>query len=146
MSETRAAISQTVDELRGKVSEAVDWRSYVTRYPGVMLGTAAMVGALVGRRLASRFGSPGPVRAAAAAWADVPISAPALTGRVASAIGPSWGRASSRVEGLVNRVIDDLADAAEHRLVPALVSGVQALFAGGGGRGATGARDNAYRD
>jgi hypothetical protein len=45
-------------------------------------------------------------------------------------ITASWQRLGSRVEGLVNRGIDDVADAAERALVPALVGGVQAFFEG----------------
>jgi hypothetical protein len=48
--------------------------------------------------------------------------------RFAAAASASWQRLASRLEGLVNRVIDDVADAAERALVPALVGGVQAFL------------------
>jgi hypothetical protein len=47
-----------------------------------------------------------------------------------AAANASWQRLASRIEGLVNRVIDDVADAAERALVPALVGGVQAFLDG----------------
>jgi hypothetical protein len=45
------------------------------------------------------------------------------------AVSEAWQRLGSRVEGLVNRVIDEVADAAEGALVPALVGSVQAFLA-----------------
>jgi hypothetical protein len=47
-----------------------------------------------------------------------------------AAVNASWRRLGSRVEALVNRVIDDVADATERALVPAVVGGLQALFEG----------------
>ena len=43
-------------------------------------------------------------------------------------VSASWQKLGSRVEGLVNRVIDEVVDATERALVPALVGGVQAFF------------------
>ena len=40
----------------------------------------------------------------------------------------SWQRLGSRMEGLVNRIIDDVADATERMLVPALVAGVETFL------------------
>jgi hypothetical protein len=47
-------------------------------------------------------------------------------------------RLGARIEGLVNRVIDEVADATERALVPALVGGVEHLFEGRGRRTAGG--------
>ena len=47
-----------------------------------------------------------------------------------AAVTASWQRLGARVEGLVNRMIDDVADAAERMVVPALVGGVEALLTG----------------
>jgi hypothetical protein len=47
-----------------------------------------------------------------------------------AAITASWQRLGSRIEGLVNRMIDDVASAAERALVPALVAGVEAFIEG----------------
>jgi hypothetical protein len=44
------------------------------------------------------------------------------------AVTASWQRLGSRMEGLVNRIIDDVADATERALVPALVAGVEAFL------------------
>jgi hypothetical protein len=46
------------------------------------------------------------------------------------AVSASWRRLASRVEGLVNRVIDEVADATERALVLALVGGVQTHLEG----------------
>jgi hypothetical protein len=47
------------------------------------------------------------------------------------AVTASWQRLGSRVEALANRVIDEVADAAERAIVPALVGGIEALLEGG---------------
>jgi hypothetical protein len=46
------------------------------------------------------------------------------------AVSASWQRLGSRVEALANRVIDEVADAAERVVVPALVHGVETLLEG----------------
>ncbi|MGH7322789.1 MAG: hypothetical protein ACRELA_24645 [Candidatus Rokuibacteriota bacterium] len=153
MDQTRASIRDTVEELRDKVGDAVDWRHYVDRFPGASLAVAMFAGMVIGRQIgamllgrANGVGQPAalighsgsdpgfvttpravehePDRRRAATrsldWSSV--------ARIAS--GPG-GRAGSRLETLVNRVIDELADAAERNLVPAVVARVQGLFASG---------------
>ncbi|HEV8310242.1 MAG TPA: hypothetical protein VGW35_21470 [Methylomirabilota bacterium] len=53
MERTRASIQDTVDELKGKVGQTVDWRHYVSRYPGATLMLAMAAGLVVGRGLAA---------------------------------------------------------------------------------------------
>jgi hypothetical protein len=82
----------------------MDWRTYVERYPGAVIAGAALAGLVAG-------------------W---------LTGRADAVDGSmaraSWQRLGSRVETLMNRVIDEVADATERALIPALTGGVQTLF------------------
>jgi hypothetical protein len=111
---TRASIAETVGEVRQKVGEAMQWQTYVDRHPAPVL--AAFLGVVVGRRLARRLATSGPRLGPGQPFG------PAATA--------TWHRLGSRVEALVNRVIDEVADATERVLVPALVGGVQALLAG----------------
>jgi hypothetical protein len=137
MEHTREEIRNTVDELRERVSETLDWRHYVNRYPGTSLTVAAAVGLLVGRGMAGMIrggedigdrlrygygGEPGEVYGEAAltpaagrpAGGEVPASGPR---RAAS---QTWSRLGSRVENIVNRIVDEATDAVEATLVPAL--------------------------
>jgi hypothetical protein len=140
---TRASITETVDELRRKAGETMHWRTYVERYPAPVLVGAAAVGLVVGRLLARRIvagnghewtpaeqGLPSPVRSSAT---FVTVPADRL-----GAVTASWQRLGSRVEALANRVIDEVAEAAERIVVPALVHGVETLLEGG--RRSTGRR------
>jgi hypothetical protein len=136
---TRASISRTAGELRGKAGEAMKWQTYVERYPGTILAVAALLGLAAGRRIARGFtgnghpaaegewtpGAAGGMASVARLPARVEADARSVT-----AVTASWQRLGSRVEGLVNRMIDDVADTVERALVPALVSGVQGLFEG----------------
>ena len=133
---TRASISQTVSALRYQVREAMDWQTYVERYPAAALAGAVVVGLVLGRVVARSFGpnghgletgwSPGGERVTGG-------GRPAAAGvgsQVGAAARASWHRLGSHVESLVNRVIDEVAEAAERTLVPALVGGAQTLFEG----------------
>jgi hypothetical protein len=131
---TRAAIAGTVGELRQKVGETMKWQTYVERHPTPILVGAALVGLIVGRRFARRSvgndaewtpseaGTVSPVLSSAR---FVTVKADRL-----GAVSASWQRLGSRVEALANRVIDEMADAAERVIVPALVGGVEALLEG----------------
>jgi hypothetical protein len=121
------------------------WQTYVERHPVRILTAAALVGLVVGRRAARVFtvnGYRGPVRAwkAGAGGVDAIAMIPARldspgVDRLAAA-SASWQKLDSRVEELVNRVIDDVADAVERVLVPALVGGVQTFLKTRGARAA----------
>jgi hypothetical protein len=132
---TRASITGTVDELRQKVGESMQWQTYVERHPTPLLVGAAVVGLLVGRRLARRFTGDGQEWTAGAESNPV---APALSSARFVTVTPdrlgaltaSWQRLGSRVETLANRVIDEVADAAERIVVPALVHSVEKLLEG----------------
>jgi hypothetical protein len=137
---TRASISRTASELRWKAGEAMQWETYVKRHPVPILAAAALVGVVVGRRVARGLnGGAQPVSGgrgwtSTAAGMDTMARLPARqeqAGRPLEAMNASWQRLGSRVEGLVNRMIDDVADTAERILVPALVGGVEKLFAAG---------------
>ena len=139
---TRASLSGTADELRRKAGEAMKWQTYVERYPVPILAASALVGLAVGRRIGRALHS-GDHRTTGLQWTavDAVTRIPAARLEAAgkadrfAAVSASWQRLGSRVEGLVNRVIDDVADATERALVPAIVGGVQALFEGHARRG-----------
>jgi hypothetical protein len=141
---TRASIAETVGEVRQKVGEAMQWQTYVDRYPAPVLAAAAFIGVVAGRRLARRVATserrPGPDPRFGPGW-DPAEADPQAPGPARARLEPpdrdrfaaanaAWHRLGSRVEALVNRVIDEVADATERVLVPALVGGVQALLAG----------------
>jgi hypothetical protein len=177
MEETRGQIRSTVEELKDKVNETLDWRHYVDRYPGTSLTVAVALGMLLGRglgslvrrngedeaesdgngayRTAESYGEAGFTAAASAAPSRVARMAesayasaePALSG-ARRAVGQSVSRLGSRAEGILNRVIDELTDAVESTLIPALTTRFRNLLdvdrrssqrheggeAGGGGR------------
>jgi hypothetical protein len=148
MENTRESIRGTVEEIKERVGETVDWHHYVRRYPGTTLSIAAAVGLLVGRgaavminRRRERSAEPagfGDYRAAEAygeaALASASYAEPArpLTGP-RRAVNESWSRLGSRVETIVNRVIDELTDAVETSLVPTVSSWVRKRLAFGAG-------------
>ncbi len=156
MEETRSQIRNTVAELREKVSETLDWRHYVDRYPGTSLTLAVGVGMLVGRGLASvlrrgreepepygygayrtaeSYGESGFTAAASAAasqagevaQAAYRAAEPSLSG-ARRAVGQSVSRLGSRTEGILNRLIDELTDAVETTLVPAITARFRGLI------------------
>jgi hypothetical protein len=150
METTRASIRDTVEELRDKVGDTLDWRHYVNRYPGASLTVAVALGMLVGRGITTLVRGNGEERSGAERYgygAYRPVEAfgeSALTptpSRPASAEEPSQvmagarravnqsaSRLGSRLEGIVNRVIDELSDAVETALVPSLTSWVRELL------------------
>jgi hypothetical protein len=153
MENTRESIRDTVEEIKGRVGETVDWHHYVRSYPATSLSIAAAVGLLVGRgvgmmisgrrersaepagfgdyRAAEAFGE---AALASASYADParPLAGPRR------AVNESWSRLGSRVETIVNRVIDELTDAVETALVPAVSSWVRKRLDFGGGEGRQG--------
>jgi hypothetical protein len=139
---TRTSISRTAGELRWKAGEAMQWQTYVERYPAPILAAVALLGVAVGRRIGRGLNANdhhGNGRQWTSASADMDSVAPARAASESgsdrfAAVTASWRRLGSRVEGLVNRAIDDLADAVERALVPALVGGVEAFFEGRGAR------------
>jgi len=170
MDTTRASIRDTVDELKDKVSEAVDWRHYVNRYPEASLALTTLTGLFIGRRLgamifsradgsgrsttygAEEFGDAGGFPAAgthvaASSTREKPgnqshmeSSTPSPTRR---ALSTSWSRAGSRLENILNRLIDEVSDTVESLVVPALVSRIRGLWASGQRIDRTGRREEA---
>lgn len=133
---TRASISRTTGELRQKAGEAMQWQTYFERYPATILGFAALAGVAVGRRIARGLKNPGH-HGGSPSWTSAAAGMDSVS-RVAERREPrvdrllpvtaSWQRLGSRMEGLVNRVIDDVADATERMLIPALVAGVETFL------------------
>ncbi len=136
---TRASISRTTGELRWKAGEAMQWQTYVERYPAMILGAAALVGVAVGRRVARGLNRGGRHDVNSRQWTSTAAGMDSVA-RIPATLEPqvdhraaitaSWQRLGSRIEGLVNRMIDDVASAAERALVPALVAGVEAFIEG----------------
>src|SRR6185503_19850267 len=126
--------------------EAMQWQTYVKRHPVPILAAAALVGLAVGRRVARGFerGAPhgsGHGWTSSAAGMETMARLPARHKGEAptlAAMTATWHRLGSRVEGMMNRIIDDLADAAERVVVPALVGGVEAFLTAGRPRRASG--------
>jgi hypothetical protein len=132
---TRAAISGTAHQLRERMTTTMDWHTYIERYPGSILASAAFVGFVLGRQVAARLGL---VRGSAAQWSApqvsrgtvIPTREPLTSDGGFGPARASWERLGRRIEGLVNLSIDEVADATERVLVPVLVSSVQALLEG----------------
>lgn len=151
MEATRASISRTASELRWKAGEAMQWQTYVKRHPIPILAAAAVVGLAIGRRVARGVESrehqgSGHAWTSSAAGMDTVARLPGHSDAGAprlNAMAASWHRLGSRVEGMVNRIIDDVADAAERMVVPALVGGVEALLTAGRPRPVSGS--SSYR-
>lgn len=53
MDETRHSMADTVGEIRHELSAAVEWETYVQRYPGTCLLASGAVGWAIGRKLGS---------------------------------------------------------------------------------------------
>lgn len=125
MDATRTRLARTAQELRMKAGEAMDWRTYVERFPWAILGTAVGLGLLAGRAV-------GHIRPASPhAVPDRPPQDPAGNGAGRPGVtSVAWQRAAGHVETLANRVIDDVADAVQAAVVPAVVGGVRAFLAG----------------
>jgi hypothetical protein len=144
MEETRASIRNTVEELRGRVSDTFDWRQYVNRYPGASLTLAVGVGMVLGRgvaalvvrrdrgaeaeyayRTAETYGESG--FTTTRGRSEYGSEEPTLSG-ARRAMGQSVSRLGSRAEGVLNRLIDELTDAVETTLVPALTGRFRSLI------------------
>src|SRR5262245_26163957 len=122
MDTTRRDIQETVEELKERVGEAVDWRSYVERYPLASLALALAAGILIGRRVGGAVLHMSPHTSSAGertySW------------RPPRQFGESWARAGSRLESIVNRVIDEAGDTVEQFVVPSLIGGFSRLVGG----------------
>ena len=145
MDGTRRSIHDTVEELRHRMGEAMDWRSYIERYPMASLTMAAGTGMLLGRRLGSLAEMPSDgsiVHRSVSQVSQVSQIMPASSGRFSE----PWARAGSRLESIVNRMIDEAGDTIERVLVPTVISGLARLL-GGGERSALGhSRPAMYAD
>lgn len=147
MEETRASIRSTVEELRGKVSDTLDWRQYVNRYPGTSLSVAVGIGMLLGRgmavlilrngrgdeaeygyRGAETYGEGGFTASTTRVAQSTYEAGGSTVSGARRAVGQSVSRLGSRAEGILNRLIDELTDAVETTLVPALTGRFRALI------------------
>jgi hypothetical protein len=134
MDASRGDTAETVQALRRKGREAMRWQGYVERHPGPILASAALFGIVAGRRIAravsgngrAGVGTQGPGDRDAAPFAPASVQRSGYDD--AGAGRPPWNRLGSRVEGLVNRLIDEAADATERTVMPTLVSAVEGFF------------------
>ena len=136
MESSRASIAETVDELRGAVSQAMDWREHVKTHPAATLGVAAGAGIVLGHWLGGKIGGGDAPAAPRAAYAQPagPTSSGLLDG--------SRHRAGARMESLVNLVIDEVADAVETAAIVPLFARLRGFLrtsAGAAGSQDTGA-------
>jgi len=60
MDDTRHSMANTVGEIKQELSAAVDWETYIQRYPGTCLLAGGAVGWAIGRRLAAISDEPTP--------------------------------------------------------------------------------------
>jgi len=58
MDDSRHSISDAVGEIREELSAAVDWETYVKRYPGTCLMAGGALGWAIGRKLGSNGEAP----------------------------------------------------------------------------------------
>jgi hypothetical protein len=49
MDKTRHSMSQTVDEIKDELSQALRWQTYLNRYPGAFLIGGGLIGFMIGR-------------------------------------------------------------------------------------------------
>jgi hypothetical protein len=49
MERTRQSMSETVDQIKGELSHALDWQTYLRRYPGAFLIGGGALGFIIGR-------------------------------------------------------------------------------------------------
>jgi len=58
MDDTRHSMADTMGEIKQELSAAVDWETYVQRYPGTCLLAGGAVGWAIGRRLGALSDAP----------------------------------------------------------------------------------------
>lgn len=144
MDATRASIGGTLEKIRGRVQEAADWRHYVDQYPAASLSLALSVGVVGGRWLGGVI-SPAILGSTASAVAGAgreptPAEAAFRASRPWSGVP---ARAGSRLEAIANRVMDEMADAVELVVVPALLTRFRRLLGIQDAAVAAGRRDRA---
>jgi hypothetical protein len=60
MDDTRHSMADTLGEIKNELSAAVDWETYVQRYPGTCLLAGGAIGWAIGRRLSAMSDEPTP--------------------------------------------------------------------------------------
>ena len=60
MDDTRHSMVDTIGEIKNELSAAVDWETYVQRYPGTCLLAGGAIGWAIGRRLSAMSDEPTP--------------------------------------------------------------------------------------
>ena len=58
MDDTRHSMADTLGEIKNELSAAVDWETYVQRYPGTCLLAGGAIGWAIGRRLSAMSDEP----------------------------------------------------------------------------------------
>ena len=51
MERTRQSMSETVDEIKGNISHALDWQTYLKKYPRAFLIGGGVLGFIIGRAI-----------------------------------------------------------------------------------------------
>src|SRR4030095_11082524 len=60
MDDTRHSMANTMGEIKQELSAAVDWETYIQRYPGNCVLAGSALGGAIGRRLAAISDEPTP--------------------------------------------------------------------------------------
>ena len=60
MDDTRHSMANTMVEIKQELSAAVDWETYIQRYPGTCLLAGGAIGWAIGRKLGALSGEPTP--------------------------------------------------------------------------------------
>jgi len=122
MERTRQSMSDTVDEIKGEISHALEWQTYLRRYPGAFLIGGGAVGFIIGRAITGS-GHPGNAHEQAPVFDRDRHPPPKFSSEDSS----------------IRRVIDMTASALLAQVVPIVSSklrsllGIHAVRAGGAG-------------
>jgi hypothetical protein len=123
MERTREAMSETVDEIKGEISQALEWQTYLRRYPGAFLMGGGALGFIIGRAITGSGHS--------RSLRNGHEQTPAFYGNRDRSPRPSSEDSSIR------RVVDMTASALLAQVVPLVTSKLRNLLgihsAGGGG-------------
>lgn len=131
MERTRQSMSQTVDDMKGEISQAFEWQTYLRRYPGALLIGSGALGFIIGRAITTS----GKCRK----LKDVHEQTPAFDGNRERSSRPS------HEDSNIRRVVDMTASALLAQVVPIVSSKVRSLLGihpAGGGSGESRQQDS----
>ena len=89
MADTRNSMADTMVEIKQELSAAVDWETYIQRYPGTCLLAGGAIGWAIGRRLGALSDEPTPsfvIREAVPVQPSEPSTVTRMAEMVASSV------------------------------------------------------------